>query len=256
MNETEASERDESFAARLPSEAGAIVGEAERRGKRVRLLGGVAIKLLLGARLDAAFDRKTSDIDVICARRDGSAVETLLTERGWEPATQFNALNGSSRLLFHDPRSEAQVDVFVGEFSMCHVLPLTESLDGPGPSLPATDLVMTKLQIVELNAKDRGDLYSLLVGCDLGAEAADVDPRRIAALTGRDWGLHHTCERNLGLLRERVGAGEGPALAGFSIDAITAAMESEPKARGWKVRACIGERKRWYELPEEVDRGD
>jgi hypothetical protein len=30
-------------------------------------------------------------------------------------------------------------------------------------------------------------------------------------------------------------------------------IEAEPKSRGWKLRAKIGERKRWYELPEEVE---
>ena len=29
-------------------------------------------------------------------------------------------------------------------------------------------------------------------------------------------------------------------------------IEEEPKSRGWRMRAKIGERKRWYELPEEV----
>jgi hypothetical protein len=29
-------------------------------------------------------------------------------------------------------------------------------------------------------------------------------------------------------------------------------IEAEPKSRGWKLRARIGERKRWYELPEEA----
>jgi hypothetical protein len=27
-------------------------------------------------------------------------------------------------------------------------------------------------------------------------------------------------------------------------------IEAEPKTRGWKLRSKIGERKRWYELPE------
>ncbi|MFN8202610.1 MAG: hypothetical protein U0S48_08605 [Solirubrobacteraceae bacterium] len=31
-----------------------------------------------------------------------------------------------------------------------------------------------------------------------------------------------------------------------------AALGEEPKSRGWKIRARIGERKRWYELPEEA----
>ena len=37
------------------------------------------------------------------------------------------------------------------------------------------------------------------------------------------------------------------------IDALLERLEQEPKSRGWKLRAKIGERKRWYELPEEVE---
>ena len=38
------------------------------------------------------------------------------------------------------------------------------------------------------------------------------------------------------------------------IEALTAAIEAAPKSRRWKLRARVGERKRWYEEPEEVDR--
>jgi len=38
------------------------------------------------------------------------------------------------------------------------------------------------------------------------------------------------------------------------IDALHEAIEQAPKSRGWRMRARIGERKRWYEEPEEVDR--
>jgi hypothetical protein len=37
------------------------------------------------------------------------------------------------------------------------------------------------------------------------------------------------------------------------LDTLLERIESEPKTRGWKLRAKIGERKRWYELPEEVE---
>jgi hypothetical protein len=243
------------FLDRLPEEGRGVIADADARGLSVRLLGGIAIRLLLGDRFDPAFERPYRDIDVLCGRKDGRGVEELLAARGWAPAVEFNALNGARRLLFHDPRSEAQVDVFVGEFSMCHALPLADSLQRPGPSLPATDLVMTKLQIVELNAKDRSDLYALLSGCDVGdGDHTAIEPSRLADLTGRDWGLHHTFELNLAQLRAGVESGEGPAAATVAIDALVAAMEAEPKSRGWKMRAKIGERKRWYELPEEVDR--
>ncbi|WP_041731588.1 nucleotidyltransferase family protein [Conexibacter woesei] len=244
-----------SFLDRLPDEGRGVIADADARGLKVRLLGGIAIKLLLGDRFDPAFERPYGDIDVLCGRKDGRGLEELLAARGWEPAKEFNALNGARRLLFHDPRSSAQVDVFVGEFSMCHALPLADSLGRPGPTLPAIDLVMTKLQIVELNAKDRSDLYALLSGSDVGdGDHAAIEPRRMAELTSRDWGLHHTFELNLAKLRDDVAAGGGPAGAAVAIDALIEAMEAEPKSRGWKMRARVGERKRWYELPEEVDR--
>ena len=35
-------------------------------------------------------------------------------------------------------------------------------------------------------------------------------------------------------------------------DQLWAMVEDSPKSRSWKLRDRIGERKRWYELPEEV----
>jgi Uncharacterised nucleotidyltransferase len=244
---------------RLLDEGRQLVMEAEQQGLVVRLLGGVAIRLLLGPRFDPTFERPLRDIDLIVRRRDARKLEALIAGHGWNPARQFNALNGARRLLFHDPGGDAQIDVFVESFEMCHVLPLAESLGEPGPSLPATDLLMTKLQIVELNEKDRDDCYALLRGSAIGAaDPAAIDPARIARLTGGDWGLHHTFELNLARLTAGLQVRRLPDEAAQSIrgavGAVAAAMEAEPKSRGWRLRARIGERKRWYEEPEEVKR--
>jgi hypothetical protein len=39
------------------------------------------------------------------------------------------------------------------------------------------------------------------------------------------------------------------------LDALLDRIESEAKPRSWRLRAKIGDRKRWYELPEEVAGG-
>ncbi len=39
------------------------------------------------------------------------------------------------------------------------------------------------------------------------------------------------------------------------IDELMERIDREPKSRGWKLRARLGERKRWYETPEEVAEG-
>lgn len=245
------------FNDRLVEEGLATVTAAEARGLSVRLIGGVGIRLLLGDKFDPAFERVHADIDAITRRRDAAGLEQLLEERGWVPAREFNALNGARRLLFHDPASEAQVDVFVEEFEMCHSLPIGDRLQEPGPALPATDLLMTKLQIVELNAKDRSDCYALLRGCEVGTGAGAIDPARVAALTAADWGLHHTLELNLGRLHDSLGtvaSAEDRAAISSVIETIRTAMDEAPKGRAWRLRARVGDRRRWYREPEEVDR--
>ncbi|HEX8753229.1 MAG TPA: hypothetical protein VF731_07420, partial [Solirubrobacterales bacterium] len=158
-----------------------------------------------------------------------------------------------------------QVDVFVGSFEMCHTLPLAERLGARPGTLPAAELLMTKLQIVELNEKDRGDAFALLLAhevaeADVDASGADaIDASRIASLTSRDWGLQRTFELNFERLREALGAlpleEGGRETIAVRIERLAAAIEAAPKSRRWKLRERIGERVQWYEEPEEVDRG-
>lgn len=245
----------EPFEHRLLEEGEALVAQATEQGLAVRLMGGIGIRIVVGDRFPERCVRTYGDIDIIVGRRDARGVEELLPGRGWAPDTAFNALNGSRRLLFHDPAGSAQIDVFIEAFEMCHSLPLADSLSRPGTTLPATDLLMSKLQIVSLNAKDRTDLYALLGGCDVrDGDHRSIEPERVAELTRRDWGLHHTFELNLDRLRAGLAAGEAPGEVGGAIDVIAKAIETAPKTRAWRMRAKIGERKRWYDEPEEVDR--
>jgi hypothetical protein len=243
----------------LVVEARRILEEMERQGLEVRLLGGIAIRLALGDRFDSRLERPHNDIDFITLKKHGSDVEAALERLGWEPERQFNAINGARRLLFTDPATGHKIDGFVEHFEMCHTLPLTESFPDSREALPPADLLMTKAQIIELNAKDRGDCYALLIGCTVsdGPGAHQIDASRIARLASRDWGLHHTLSLNFEKLRSGLGEmdfsdAEKLTIEG-SLDAITERMAEEPKTRSWKLRDRIGERKRWYDEPEEID---
>ena len=244
---------------RLVEEGPQLAIEAEQKGLTARLIGGVGIRTLLGERFDPLFARPLHDIDLYTRKRDSRKLEDLIKDHGWQPVREFNALNGNRRLLFNDPDSEAQIDVFVEAFEMAHALPLADGLRHSGLTLPGTELLMTKLQIVELNEKDRGDCYALLYGCTIGdGGAATIDPARIAHLTGRDWGLQHTFELNLRRLSDGLSSRPLPAngtqVISNAIAGVGSAIDAEPKSRGWRMRARIGERKQWYEEPEEVRR--
>ncbi len=238
-------------------EARRILDAVSAQGLEVKLLGGVAIRIALGERFPPVLAREYGDIDLFTTKQHCSGVETLLEELGWEPATQFNAINGSRRLLFSDPDSGRKIDVFIDDFEMCHRLPLKKRFDLPGDTLDPADLLLTKLQIIELNAKDRGDAYAILSVFPVDEGGAGIDAGWIAELTQKDWGLQHTLELNFGRLRD--GLPESPLSEDeksrviAAIDRIEAAIDEAPKSRSWKLRDRIGERKRWYDEPEEVD---
>lgn len=244
----------------LPS----VVDEAERLLDHAApletafaLLGGVAVRLQ-APEVPPALDRQYKDIDFAVAKGRGSAADKLLRAAGYEPEIVFNAMNGKERMLFHDPLHGRQVDVFVGSFRMCHEIPFGNRLAAGARTVPLAELLLTKLQIVELNEKDVRDTVLLFHGHDVADHDGDaVNGARIAELCASDWGLWRTITANLGRCREHVSDYSLPAQDRERIhsrlDAVLDRIEQAPKSRVWKLRAKIGERKRWYELPEEVE---
>jgi hypothetical protein len=160
-------------------------------------------------------------------------------------------------MLFFDTAHDRQVDVFVGAFRMCHEIPLSDRLRVQDRTVPLAELLLTKLQIIELNEKDVRDALLLVHGHPVADEDGEaINGARIAELCAGDWGLWRTITENVAKVRERAGDYDVPPDARERMTArlqeVLDRIESEPKSRGWKLRAKIGERKRWYELPEEV----
>jgi hypothetical protein len=179
-------------------------------------------------------------------RRDARAITGFLEGRGYTANKRFNALHGDTRMIFHGPAGK--LDVFVGAFSMCHALELDKRLELDSPALTATDLLLTKLQIVELNAKDAHDASVLLTEHSLEPGDGDqIDVAYVARLTGDDWGLWRTVTGTLRRLADLY-----PAVAGRCRELLSA-IDAAPKSRRFKLRARIGERVVWYELPEETE---
>lgn len=247
-----------------PSE---IVAEGERLVRLaaaadvpLRLIGGVAIRLRARTPVPDSLARTYGDLDFVAGRGRSGDVTRLFREAGYDPDGPFNALHGKRRLIFHDDAHGRKVDVFVGEFSMCHRIPVDERLLLEPDTLPLAELLLTKLQIVELNEKDVRDALTLLHGHDVAERDGDaVNAARVAELCAADWGLWRTFTRNIAACRERVADyplpdGDGGGVAA-RFDALLERIEREPKTRGWRLRARVGERVRWYDLPEEPGEG-
>jgi hypothetical protein len=230
-----------------------VLSAARDHDLPLRLLGGVAVRLRAQNGLPPALERTYGDLDFVTAKRGSGPAQKLFRGLGYEPHVSFNALNSKERLLFFDTEHDRQVDVFVGAFRMCHEIPLEGRLDLDETSIPLAELLLTKLQVIELNEKDIRDAVAVLHDRELGDEDGDtVNAGRIARLCSEDWGLWRTITTNLEACRRRAGD-YGEELAGVAgrFRELEERIEAEPKSRAWRLRAKIGERKRWYDLPEE-----
>jgi hypothetical protein len=241
----------------LHDEAARLVAAIAERGVAARLTGGLAIARRCPSAGRPPLAREYADVDLVCAPRDGRALTETLIAAGYVADTHFNALHGANRLYFRERDGDRHIDVFVGEIRMCHVLDLRERLDLLSDTLTPSDLVLSKLQVVELNAKDGLDLLALLHDQPLVAGADDaLDPDYLGGLWGQDWPLWRTCQLTLRKVDELADVMLEPAAAqrvAACVRALDELLEACPKSRRWKLRARIGDRVRWYELPEEID---
>jgi hypothetical protein len=214
----------------------------------LRLLGGVAVRVHTDT-----LEREYKDLDFATTKKGSGPTQELLRDLGYEPHVGFNAMNARERLLFYDNPNGRQVDVFVGAFRMCHEIPFEGRLQHDERTVPLAELLLTKLQIIELNEKDVRDAVALLSTFEITDDDSGLNGSRVAALTADDWGLWRTITRNLESVAQhldRYDVDRGTVSA--RLDDLQRRIEEAPKSRGWKLRDKIGERKRWYELPEEV----
>jgi hypothetical protein len=235
-----------------------VMARASENGVPIRLLGGVAIELRAPGELAPAFRRRYADLDFVAAKKSGGAASALFRSEGYEPHVAFNALHGGDRLLFFDDEHDRQVDVFVGAFSMCHRIPLDGRIEVDPVSIPLAELLLTKLQVVQLNEKDVRDSLALLHDHPIGDQDGEsVNGARVAQLCAADWGLWRTITQNLIACRgfaDTYDVPDRPTLD-LRLDTLLERIDAEPKSRAWKMRSKIGDRKRWYDLPEEVAGG-
>lgn len=239
-------------------EAQRILGEADRRGVVLRLLGGTAVLLRCPSANTPAFERaRAPDIDLAGLKRQATAIRSVFEAVGYEGNSHFNALHGYKQLMFAGPGGQPKVDVFLDEFSMCHRLDLRDRLARSTLTLPLEDLLFTKLQIVQINEKDLKDIAALLLDHDVGqgTSADPIDGAYLADLVGADWGIYTTLTDNLDKVREFLPTMNLPAAdvqrIATRLDRLRELFDTTPKTMSWKLRAKIGRKVAWYDLPDE-----
>jgi len=247
------------------AEAGELIQAATDRSLTVRLVGSIAVRTHspAHAHLLATLGRRPyRDIDLMAYSKQKRDIAALLEERGYvlDPAIRLAQEFGIKRFVYEHPESHIKVDVFFDELVMAHTVEFAGRLELDAPTITVTDLLLTKLQIHEFTENDLIDSVVLLAEHEVGPAGKDtIDRDYIANVMRKDWGFYYTTQGNLGKIADSLR--EFPALpvstAGTVRDRaaeLRDVIERAPKTQRWKLRARVGNRVKWYEHVEEVNR--
>jgi hypothetical protein len=239
-------------------EAAGICAAAADEQITVRLAGGLAIQYLTPEFPSRGGDRQ--DLDLAIQANDRKPLTRFLTERGYVGDKNFNAIYGHKQLYFQSAQTNRSLDILVDRLHMCHTVEFKHRLGRMPVTLDLSDLLLTKLQIVELNEKDAQDVLYLVSAYPVreGDEPGTIGLNRILPIVGNDWGWWRTVTMNLERIialasdDRRALVPQGGTFAAIDqLSLLDKAIDAAPKTMRWKARSKVGERLRWYETPEE-----
>jgi hypothetical protein len=224
----------------------------------IRLLGGIGVWFSSPSAAKPPYARQYNDLDFVALRRQSAKVESLFSDLGYRTKGLFNKLQGDSRLQFFDERDDRRVDIFLDKFSMCHEFDFRDRLELAERTLSPADLLLTKLQVVEINKKDILDSVVLVLDNPLAdgnrVKGQFVEKNRIVSMAASDWGNYRTFSMNIRKILEMLPSMQIPEADKSKVTRrlsdLLKAIEDSPKSMSWKLRARVGDNVRWYVLPE------
>jgi hypothetical protein len=240
------------------AEAKAIIDAARERGLHLRLLGALAVieRCPGGIGILEKTNRVLTDLDFMGYGKELGPVEGMFGELG------YDMLGGRGvtmdvwvgRRIFHDPNgARRRVDVFLDRLDFCHPIELKGRLEIHPVTIPLTDILLEKLQIVEINEKDLKDLVVLFLEHPVADRTVEdaFDASYVVDLLSKDWGFFYTVSLNLDRIRRYMQTisdlTDGQrARVEERMDQLWNEVEAAPKRMKWKLRAKVGTSRRWY----------
>jgi len=229
--------------AEFEAEADRLLTLARERGVVLRLLGAVAFarRCPNHAYLRERLGRHYTDIDFAAYGREAPSIHELLAGAGYEVDSQVYVDSEGSRIVAEHRGIGIHIDVFFDKLEFSH-----------------TEMLMQKMQIVQINEKDLIDTITLLLEYPLGgSDDATINIERVAELCAKDWGWWRTLTMNLDKVRQMAEhyeqlTDQETRRVSDQVRAALDRIEAQPKSMSWKLRAKIGDRKKWYRDVSEL----
>lgn len=238
-------------------EARRLTEEAQKRGLILRVMGPIALHFHfpdyvdLYRRMERLGERVFTDIDYAAYGKQRGKIVSFFQSQGYDYDRRTMLLFGQERHIYFGERIP-MVDVFFDRLRMNHTVDYRGRLEIHPYCVSLTDLLLQKLQIVQINDKDLKDCMLLLLAAPIGeTDEGTINARYVARLLADDWGFWYTATTNLGRVKEATAAvpaltPEQRAVIAEKADRLLQAIEAAPKSGKWKSRARVGTRKPWY----------
>jgi len=241
----------------IVEESKRILAEANKRGIRLRLFGGMAIRFHAPSATHRSLERKYADIDLMALKNQSKEIRKLFADLGYSSRDIFNALQGDRRLIFQDIENKRRVDVFLNIFEMCHKFDFSDRLTIDAETIPLADLLATKLQVVEITDREYRDIVALVHDHEIGDNDAPetINGKYLVHLCSDQWGVYKTFITNIqnviNHLEQLPLDQKDKQIVLKRLEDLRNRFETVPKTLRWKARARLGEKVQWYELPEQ-----
>lgn len=241
--------------ANFREEAWRVVDYAKDRGLTLRVLGALAFRIHCSqwTPLHVALGRVITDIDFIAYGENRKTVIKLLKKLGYVMnRDQLRLMRLYRRYMLDDPTNNRHIDLFFDRLDYCHTIELQDRLEIDYPTISLADLMLEKLQIVELNEKDVIDVIVLLREHEIGdRDEETINSGYISELLATDWGFYYTATTNLKkiqeyLLNHKTMMEIDKKIVGTKINQLCERIEETPKSKKWKMRATVGTKRKWY----------
>lgn len=247
----------------IQEEALRLFDLAESEGITLRFFGSSAIRLKCAkysALLDRA-DRQPKDIDCVVPRHHMRQLRSLLLSTGWIENAEITAQTDGYRLEFVNSSNKTKLDVCVDVLRFCQTLDVRKRIILDKPTLSATDLLLSKLQIRNLTRFDLIDILVLVYASPLGQDTANaIDIDQIVELTSKSWRWYKSIKTSLLFIQQQeyVSSFDLTDTAGSVIKSRLSLIDKRvlnaPKTLFWHLRSVVGGFMPWHDLVEVAPR--
>jgi hypothetical protein len=255
MGEQDLAERE-----KFENELKHILKASQEAGVLLRVIGSLAFQMHCPqfGYLQAAMGRAYTDIDFAAYGKQSKQIQGLLTSLGYQEHREVFINSEGERAIFDKLAAGLHVDVFYEKLDFCHTIYWKDRLEVDSPTIPLAELLLEKMQIVQINEKDVIDTLMLLLEHPLGEKDDEtINIKRVAKLCADEWGLWRTTTMNLDKVQQLAQSypqltSEQKARVTEQVRAALARIQSESKPLAWKLRARVGDRLKWYKDVDEV----